>query len=358
MEQLYTVQKIMNLFAMNIARGTLVKAEETGAIPKSQREKMGSISKRAWQTEDLPKIGERYGFLEHLENPIAMVFFTTKGGVLKTTLAYHMARIAAFHNIKTCVVGLDLQNDITRLLTGDEEPDDDEDIEGLLSSQEKDLGIANLFRTNARAHDLVRQSDLSTLYFIPEGPELIRLEKQLHTENRREDWLKKNVIEPLKKHFELIVIDCPPNWNLLVSNALVASDVLVSPVECRINQFRNLVVFQDLINEFRKEMDLRFNHVYLPTRFSPMRKINSGIRRWYLKNLPGVTDSAIRESTIVEEAIAKQVTIFEHAPKNMVADEMRQAIKEIWRHAYEKSAYSQTKKQKTRPSESNIPLFI
>lgn len=348
----------MNLFAMNIARGTLVKAEETGSIPKSQREKMGSISKRAWQIEDLPKIGERYGFLDHLDNPLVMVFFTTKGGVLKTTLAYHMARIAALHNIKTCVVGLDLQNDITRLLAGEDEPDDNEDIEGLLSSQEKDLGIANLFRTHAKAIDLVRRSDISTLSYIPEGPELIRLEKQLHTENRREDWLKKNVIEPLKKRFELIVIDCPPNWNLLVSNALVASDVLVSPVECRINQFRNLVVFQDLISEFRKEMDLKFEHVYVPTRFSPMRKINSGIRRWYLKNLLGVTDSAIRESTTVEEAIAKQITIFEHAPKNMVADEMRQAIKEIWRHACEKSTNSHPKKIKSKQTEAAIPLFV
>src|SRR5262249_31347111 len=139
---------------------------------------------------------------------------------------------------------------------------------------------------------------------------------------------------------------------------LVASDVLVSPVECRINQFRNLVVFQDLIGEFRKEMDLNFEHIYVPTRFSPMRKINSGIRRWYLKNLPGVTDSAIRESTTVEEAIAKQITIFEHAPKNMVADEMRQAIKEIWRHACEKSAGSQTKKQKPKTNESNMPISI
>lgn len=346
----------MNLYAMDIARGTLVKAEECGGVPKSQREKMGSISKRVWRMDDLPKIGERYGFLKHLENPLAMVFFTTKGGVLKTTLAYHMARTAALHNIKTCVVGLDLQNDITRLLSGEDEPDDNEDIDSLLSLQGKDLGIANLFRSNAHTYDLICRSELPTLDFISEGPELIRLEKQLHTENRREDWLKKNVIEPLKKRYELIVIDCPPNWNLLVSNAIVASDMLISPVECRINQFRNLVVFQDLIGEFRKEMDLNFEHIYVPTRFSPMRKINSGIRRWYFKNLPGVTDSAIRESTNVEEAIAKQVTIFEHAPKNIIADEMRQTIKEIWSHACEKSAGSKVKKPKQKINDINTSL--
>jgi chromosome partitioning protein len=346
MIQTYTVQRLLNIYAMNIARGTIIKAEESGLIPQSQRQHMGSIARRGWRISDLPRIGERYGFLAHLDKSLTMVFFTTKGGVLKTTLAYHMARTAALHNVKTCVVGLDLQNDVTRILENENEPSDDQNIDELLDQSDCNIGIAGLYRSNKNLKNVIMETDIPTLSYIPEGPELIRLEKQLHSENKRESWLKKHVIEPLKKEFELIVVDCPPNWNLLVSNALVASDILVSPVECRINQFRNLAVFQDLIEAFHKDMDLHFKHIYVPTRFCPMKKLNSDIRRWYLKNLPGVINNAIRESNFTEEAISLRKSVMEHAPKGIIADEMREVIKELWLCAREKVANDASSKRK------------
>lgn len=338
----YTIKKIQDIFGKEIPRSTLIKAESTGLIPSPQREQTGSLQRRSWSTDDIPAIGEKYGFLKKPEMPLVMTVFTPKGGVLKSSLTVNIGRMAALHNVKTLIIGLDFQADVTSALGFNNEIDEDAGLEDAIAKLNSVYGLFDFERGDRSLEELIQTTDIPTLHFIPETPELQQLDQSIKDKVRREFWLKEKVIEPLKKQFDLIILDCSPNWNQLVTNALACCDILVSPIECKINNFRNFKAFKVFIEKYKQDVKLNFSHVFVPTRLSPTRKLSSEIRKWYLANVPNCTETAIREGIHGEEAMASYLSLPEYAPNNLASQEMRNLLVEIW--TYVESIEKQKKK--------------
>ena len=105
----WTNSELHNLYKLTASRQTLLNAEASGAIPTATRIPRGSSSIRVWGLADLPQIGAKYGFLDKNKKKIILSVYTAKGGVLKTTLSYNLARIIALHGMRVLVVGLDSQ---------------------------------------------------------------------------------------------------------------------------------------------------------------------------------------------------------------------------------------------------------
>ncbi len=283
---------------------------------------------KSWSSSDLSTVGQAIGFLPSLKRPIAASIFVTKGGVLKSSLTLNLARMAALHGVRTCVVGLDMQGDVSTALG--ETNNEDDSLEEALAKMGAVKGLAQIYTGDATLDDVLKPTDLAHLFYIPETPELVALDSSLMNRNRREYWLRDTVITPLKREFDLVLMDCSPNWNRLITNSLVASDVLISPLECKINNFRNLTTFRALLQEFTDEMNVSFQHLFVPTRLSPNRKLSQEIRQWYASHLETCTVTAVRESIQGEEATAMRVSIPEFAPTSVAANEMRALMKEIW----------------------------
>ncbi len=330
MDEMYTFQKIIKIFGSDVSRSALIKAESSGLIPTACRSGGKSNPRRAWTIDVLPQIGERYGFMKKPQSPMVVTIFTTKGGVLKSTLALNLGRAAALHNIKTCIVGLDMQCDITNALGYQVDLDDAENLEAAITRLGSVYGLADFADSKLPLDDIVIQSDIPTLFFIPETPDLVALERAISNRTMRDFWLRDKVIAPLQQKFDLVIIDCPPNWNLLISNALMACDALISPLECKINNFRNYKAFKTYLENFKKDTRRDFDHIFVPTKFISTRKLSSEIRMWYLSNVSGCTNGAIRESVQGEEAIASHLSLPEYAPSSLVADEMREIVQEVW----------------------------
>jgi chromosome partitioning protein len=324
----YQIKQVLDLFGSSATSAQVLSAEKAGLVPGASRQK-GSVPNRVWTAEQLPAFGERYGFLPKIRKPVVLTVFTTKGGVLKTTLALNIARMAALHNIRTVVVGLDLQCDISSAL-GFYQWADGDDLTHVIKELEGTDGLYSLAHRGVAIADLIRPTDLQTLHLIPETAELGTLDRWVSTQSKREYWLKDKVADVLCKKYDLVIFDCSPNWSQLISNAIVASDVLVSPIECHINQFRNLNVFRQLAREFKEAMNLQYKHLFVPTRYVPSRKLSGEIRDWYLKNVENVTEAVIRESVHGEEAMASHLSIPEFAPTTAAATEIRNVLSEIW----------------------------
>ncbi len=302
----------------------LFGAEPTKESPKPK----GSI--RALKMADIPEFGSRHGFLQKPQQPLAISVFVTKGGVLKTSLTLNLARMAALQGLKVCVVGLDMQGDMTQTL-GAQGPDEEASLEEALRTLNSMKGLSDLFVGQSTLRDILQPTDIPTLWYIPETPELVALDQSLLSRNRREYWLLENVVAPLKLQFDLVLMDCSPNWNRLINNALVASDALISPVESKINNFRNLRTFRALISEFKRDMKLEFKHVYVPTRVVSSRRLSREIFDWYRANLEGCTEFSIRESVHGEEASALRISVPEHSPQSAAASEIRLLALELGR---------------------------
>jgi chromosome partitioning protein len=131
-------------------------------------------------------------------------------------------------------------------------------------------------------------------------------------------------------------MDCSPNWNKLTTNALVACDALVSPLECKINNFRNFKVFGHFLKEFKDEMDLDFESIFVPTKYSQNRKLSNDILTWYQGNVDGCTSIGIRQSVLAEEAMALNLSIVEHASPKALSAELMTLMKEIHSRIEEK----------------------
>lgn len=268
--------------------------------------------------------------MDHFSRPLVFCTFITKGGVLKSSLTLNLARMAALHNLKTCVIGLDMQGDITSSLGYHRPIPDDYSLDEAMAQLNEMQGLVDYYFGRVKLDEILVNTDLPTLALIPETPELVALEQSLNTRHRREYWLKDEVIDPLKQHHDLIFIDCSPNWSQLITNALVSSDILLSPLECKINNFRNFKMFATFIADFKRDLQLDFKQIYIPTRLNTNRKLSCEIGAWYQSNLSPCTQVSIRDSVQGEEAIAMRLSVPEYAGATPAGQEMKKLIHEIW----------------------------
>lgn len=282
-----------------------------------------------WDHALLPQIGAKLGFLKAPIRPIVLSTFVTKGGVLKTTLTLNLARLLALHEIPTLVVGLDLQGDITTSL-GQNPAEGVQDLSEALAAYDQVKGLYDYFENRAGLTDLILKTDLPALDLIPETPELMALDQALLTRARRENWLSEKVIAPLKQRYSVILIDCSPNWNNLITNALMCSDLVLSPVECRIHNFRNLQLFRSLLQQFESDMNHPLRQLFVPTRFQPQRKLSREIQHWYLQHLPNCLEHSIKENLQGEEASALHLSVPEYTPQSSAAQDMKAMVSELW----------------------------
>jgi chromosome partitioning protein len=329
----YTAKKVAEIFGGSHLLEKIEELEANGDIPKASKFRSGAIFRKGWPTSDLPAIGAHIGPFRKLRRPISVCVFTTKGGVLKSTLALNTARVAALSGMKVLVVGLDIQGDVTTAIGHGPkiDEDNDEEMENILDRLNEIKGLPDFFNNSIRLEDLIVQTELKNLCLIPETPELVALNDSLSNINRREYWLDEKIITPLKEYFDLIVMDCSPNWNKLTTNALVACDFLLSPLECKINNYRNFKVFRGFLKEFKNEMSLDFKNIFVPTKFAENRKLGMEIKSWYHENVEGCTKGAIRDGVLGEEATAMNLSFVEHDPSKNASKEMADLLKEVYK---------------------------
>lgn len=324
----YSLSRAAHLFSCGPVELTADQLKEM-----VNRQELPGLSKGrggwGWSESTIGVIGQELGFLKAPNKPLVLSVFVTKGGVLKTTLTLNLARLFALHGIRTLVIGLDLQGDITTAL-GHQPAAEADDLASALSALDSTQGLYDYFKGEAGLSEIILKTELPHLDFIPETSELIALDQELFLKPRREHWLKEKVVRPLTQQYEVILLDGSPNWNQLTTNALVAADSLISPVECRINNFRNLRLFRALLEQCRRDLSLNFQHLFVPTRLNPQRKLSREIHQWYQESLPGCLALGIRESIHGEEGSALFRSIPEHAPDSAAAAECKTFVKSLW----------------------------
>lgn len=139
-----------------------------------------------------------------------------KGGVGKTTTAVNLS--AAFANeggLKTLLIDLDPQGSATFSLG--------------VGQEEADPSSADLLLGNLPVQEVVRQTgvdglDLITGSMTLAGADLVLARK--HQPQRR----LAHCLAPVRRHYDMVIIDCPPGLGVLSLNGLGASHACVIPV--------------------------------------------------------------------------------------------------------------------------------
>jgi chromosome partitioning protein len=133
-----------------------------------------------------------------------------KGGVGKTTLTVVLLYLLAERGLKVLAVDLDPQANLTLCLTQNISEDVPQSYHLLIKGFSQPISLGNI--------DLIPSSLL-----------LSQAEFELVSMHAREFRLKRALSN--FAHYDLILIDSPPNLGILTINALISSDGVLIPVE-------------------------------------------------------------------------------------------------------------------------------
>lgn len=316
----FTIASLKNMFRIDLLPSNIMKAEKTGRIPEACRETRGKVSARYWTIKQLPSIGAELGKFPRLPRPVIVSSYIPKGGVGKTTWTFNFARMIALHGIKTLVVGADFQCSISKSF-------------GVKFDSESEMPISlyDVIQHKSPIEDAIHNSDIPTLDFVAESPELTLLDRYLISQRNREHILGK-LLEPLKGRYECIIIDCPPQWNELVTNALMASDAIICPVLADGESDHSFKMFMRELKTFMNTMEKNYTLVkFIPNGVDIRNKFTTSYQKKFLNDYPRIfTTSYLRNSVFIQEASEVNQSISEYNPKSGISEDIYNAIFEVW----------------------------
>ena len=140
-----------------------------------------------------------------------------KGGVGKTTTAINLGASLAAADLRVLVVDLDPQGNCTSGLGIEKEALEISTYHVLIQGTDPLLAICS--------------TELDSLDLLPSNRELTGATIELLEVEEREFRLAQ-ALNPLRDHYDFILIDCPPTLGILTLNALVAADSLLIPIQC------------------------------------------------------------------------------------------------------------------------------
>jgi chromosome partitioning protein len=137
-----------------------------------------------------------------------------KGGVGKTTTAINLGASVAACERRVLLVDLDPQSNAS---SG-------------IGVTEADPSMYDVLIENMPLRDIIRPTEIPTLYLAPSSTDLVGAEVELRDAIGREYYLKR-VLEPIAADYDYILIDSPPSLGLLTVNGLTAANSVLVPLQ-------------------------------------------------------------------------------------------------------------------------------
>jgi len=113
-----------------------------------------------------------------------------------------------------------------------------------------ELSIYDALVGDVTMEDVVRPTDITTLFVIPATTDLVGAEIELISADRRERFLA-DALAPIAAAYDYVVIDCPPSLGLLTLNALVAADGVLVPMQAEYFALEGLSALTSTIEKVR-----------------------------------------------------------------------------------------------------------
>ena len=168
-----------------------------------------------------------------------------KGGVGKTTLAHSLASRASAYGLKTLLIDLDQQANLTSSF-------------GIYIDVDKEPTLVDMIRPPSRGKisiDQLVRKVTDFLHIIPSSMRLATLDSFFVTENVNLAKFFAQILAPIKNDYDLIFIDCPPALSRVTLAAHCFSDKVLMPVNVDRFSIDGLKLSLDNLTELSKAYD-------------------------------------------------------------------------------------------------------
>ena len=146
-----------------------------------------------------------------------------KGGVGKTTTSINLAASLGYLGKRALLIDLDPQGNTTTGVG--------------ISKGDIENSIYEVLTEKCDIKEAIVKTKYKNLYLIPSSINLAGINVELMEMGRTNPGFTKNsqlkrFLDTIKDVFNYVIIDCPPSLELITTNALVASDSVIIPVQC------------------------------------------------------------------------------------------------------------------------------
>lgn len=224
-----------------------------------------------------------------------------KGGTGKTTTAAAIAQAAAYRGRSVLAIDLDPQGQLGFTLAADTSKPGSYDL-----------------LSGAAAADLI-QHIRDGLDAIPASWNLSTITSGTGSARRLQQ-----AIEPLKKEYDLIIIDTPPTAGELQYNALQAATGLVIPLQADIYNLQSLYQITDTARQIQGSNPALSITGFVLTQYDGRSTIARQMKETITAQAAAMGVpylGAIRAAVAVKEAAALQQSLFDYAPKSKPAED-------------------------------------
>jgi len=222
---------------MGVSQSTIIKWEKAGLAP--DKIMWGNSTRRRYNINHVLEARTRFRPLPK-RDPMTILFWLLKGGVGKTTISFNLCGAFSRLGYRVLAIDLDGQSHLTTCF-------------GIPFADHENLKtLYNLFygkEEDAATIDEITIKLSPTLDLIPSSLDTAAIDLFLINEKEAGNKLYRirDLIQSLRSKYDFIILDAPPNINLLNINAFFAADQIIAPMLTDFLSHHSLSLLYDTI---------------------------------------------------------------------------------------------------------------